>query len=86
MSLSVIVEFLKAPPFNKRISQIDLDEQTPLQWIQLLSDILTTLNEEERIDVRVESREQTAFRISDFLTRTLNYKKKMEAFVYALFL
>ena len=74
MSLSEIAEYLKAPPFNLKVNLVTLDEQTPKEWLQLLGDILTTLNEQPRIDLRDETLEETAARLREFLVRTLNYK------------
>ena len=81
MSLSEIADFLKAPPFNRKVNQVTLDEQSPQEWLQLLSDVLTTLKDTDRVDLRDETPDQTAFRISDFMTRILNYKPTVGVFV-----
>jgi hypothetical protein len=82
MSLSKIVELLKGPPFERKVTQVTLDEQTPQAWMQLISDIVTTLADEPRIDVRDETPDTTSFRLVDFLTRTLNYQQRLSPFAH----
>ncbi|KAH7827917.1 putative Intraflagellar transport protein 81-like protein [Monocercomonoides exilis] len=77
MSLAQICENLKAPPFNRKVSQVQLSKQTHTEWLQLMSDICTTLNDEPSIDIRDELLPDTIARLVDFIVRILNYKSSM---------
>ena len=80
--LDEIAEYLRAPPFNMKVNLVTLDEQTPQAWLQLLSNVLTTLNEEPAIDLRDEPIDQTAFRLSDFLAKILLYRDAGKPFAH----
>ena len=80
--LNEIAEYLRAPPFNMKVNLVTLDEQTPQAWLQLLSNVLATLNEAPPTDLRDESLDQTAFRLADFLAKILLYKEAGKPFVH----
>ncbi|KAA6400009.1 MAG: putative Intraflagellar transport protein 81 [Streblomastix strix] len=76
MSLSAIAEQLKKPPFNRRVTQVELDEKSPQEWMRLVNEIAASLSPDHDVDIRVEDIQDTSFRLATFLTRTLAYKPK----------
>jgi len=59
---------LREPPFNQDLSMVALDEKTPIELLQLLTDVLTQLDDRHKLDVRDEDEEARGKRITDFLT------------------
>jgi hypothetical protein len=74
MTLAEVVDYLKRPPFSMRLTQVTLDEKTPIQLLQLLNDVMAKLSLDMDMDIRNEQLEQTSFRMVEFLSRVLTYK------------
>ncbi|GFR67031.1 intraflagellar transport protein 81-like protein [Elysia marginata] len=77
MSLSeqmkFIVQELNKEPFNKSYNLISFDSLEPLQLLQVLNDVLATIDPKQKVDIREEAADQTAVRLLQFL-RVLKYK------------
>ena len=65
--LQFIVGRLAEDPFNLNIRAVDLDEKTPEEHLQLLNDVLASLNSDLKADVRVPPREDVLEQMIHFL-------------------
>jgi hypothetical protein len=66
--VSKIVEVLKKPPFNKRLSLVTFDQQTDQELLGLLNDVLVYLDEKQHsVDLAEETEERRGQRIAQFL-------------------
>lgn len=68
-----IVTQLNKEPFNKSYNLISFDALEPLQLLQVLNDVLSTIDPKQKIDLREETPDQTAVRVFQLL-RVLKYK------------
>ena len=75
--LRYIVEALNREPFKKSYTVITFDSLDPLNLLQLVNDVLSEIDPDQRIDLREEPPEQTAIRMLSVL-RLLNYKPKTD--------
>eukprot|EP00750_Incisomonas_marina_P012061 INCI16531.1.p1 GENE.INCI16531.1~~INCI16531.1.p1 ORF type:complete len:687 (-),score=183.82 INCI16531.1:144-2204(-) len=87
MLVSKIVDILKRPPFNKRLSLVTFDQQTSSELIALLNDVLVYLDEKQHsVDLLEETEERRGQRIAQFLNimKYPNMGKDMENFMKGL--
>jgi len=87
MLVSKIVEVLKRPPFNKRLSLVTFDQQSPMELLGLLNDVLVYLDEKQhKVDLEEESEERRGQRIAQFLNlmKYPNMGKDVENFKQGL--
>ena len=59
---------------SRSLSLVDFDELSPVQLLQVLSDVFGTLSPQAAVNFSQESQEMGAARLAEFLTRTLGYK------------
>ncbi|KAK2949418.1 putative Intraflagellar transport protein 81 like protein [Blattamonas nauphoetae] len=78
MNLSKIASRLNEPPFNRRISPVELDGQTDEQWLQLLVDICSVLGPEHKQDFHGGSEDDNVSAVAEFLLQTLAYKPDVD--------
>lgn len=85
--VSKIVDLLKKPPFNKRLSLVTFDQQTPNDLVRLLNDVLVYLDDKQHdVDVGEETEERRGQRIAQFLN-LMKYPSmgpNLEAFMQGL--
>lgn len=67
-------------------SLVSFDEKSPVELLQLLSDVFSLLSPVHKRDVRDETPEQTVFRLMDFLLRILYFKVTIDMCVFNLLL
>jgi intraflagellar transport protein 81 len=66
--VSKIVEGLKKPPFNKRLSLVTFDQHTPAELLALLNSVLVYLDDKQHtVDLLEETEERRGQRIAQFL-------------------
>ncbi|UMM41688.1 hypothetical protein L5515_017840 [Caenorhabditis briggsae] len=70
---SFIMHFLNDEPFNLNLSTLQFDSMQPQQLLQLLSNVLCWIFDQERIDIKREAAEETAIRVLNSL-RILRYR------------
>ena len=80
--LAFVVEKLNAPPFEMHLSLVAFDEKSNLELMEIMTKVLSQLGPEHDANVREETVEQTADRISDVLFRILNYKQPLPPHVF----
>ena len=69
MMVSRIVEALKRPPFNKRLSLVTFDQQSATELVKLLNDVLVYLDEKQHaVDLIEETEERRGQRMAQFLS------------------
>jgi intraflagellar transport protein 81 len=69
MLVSKIVETLKKPPFNKRLSLVTFDQLSASELVGLLNDVLIYLDEKQHsVDLLEEDEERRGQRIAQFLS------------------
>ena len=71
--LKYIVETLNQPPFSKRLTLIAFDSLEPAVLLQVLNDVLAEVSPDDRMDLREEAPDQTAYRMLTLL-HLLKYK------------
>lgn len=69
-----IVERLNEPPFNMKLTRVAFDEKSPFELLEIVNAIMAQLSTEHQIDLRDETPDGTANRMTDFL-RILNFKQ-----------
>ncbi|KHN72838.1 Intraflagellar transport protein 81 -like protein [Toxocara canis] len=72
-ALKTIVDGLNAEPFNMNLNLISFDSMSSGRLIQVLSDVIGWIENDETIDIREEAPDQTALRIFNSL-RILKYR------------
>ena len=72
-----IVERLNEPPFNMRLTLVAFDEKSPFELLEIVNAIMAQLSTEHQIDLRDETPDATANRMTEFL-RILNFKQQMD--------
>eukprot|EP01136_Pigoraptor_vietnamica_P035750 Opistho-1_new@101407 len=74
-----IIEQLNSPPFSRKFTLVTFDElgRNGLQLLQLLNDVFAELSPLQKVNLRDELPEQTAFRMLEFL-RVLKYQPKRD--------
>ena len=68
-----IIQSLNKPPFNYNYNVINFDSLTPIELLQVLSDVLQQISDQPKLDIRLEDSEQTMARIFNLL-HILRYK------------
>lgn len=72
--MRTICEGLNAEPFNRNLTMVKLDTQTPEKLLQTLSDVIGWIQGlPEEIDIRSEMPEETVIRLMNAL-RVLKYQ------------
>ena len=69
-----IVDRLNEPPFNMKLTRVAFDEKSPFELLEIVNAIMAQLSTEHQIDLRDETPDGTANRMTDFL-RILNFKQ-----------
>jgi hypothetical protein len=72
-----IVERLNEPPFNMRLTLVAFDEKSPFELLEIVNAIMAVLSTEHQIDLRDETPDATANRMTDFL-KVLNFKNPLD--------
>ncbi|XP_065175590.1 intraflagellar transport protein 81 homolog [Sycon ciliatum] len=71
--MKFIVENLNKKPFSKKFNLISFDALEPLQLLQVLNDVISEIDPQQKVDLRDEPPEDTAVRMFSIL-RLLKYK------------
>uniref|UniRef100_A0A0N5CI09 Intraflagellar transport protein 81 homolog n=1 Tax=Strongyloides papillosus TaxID=174720 RepID=A0A0N5CI09_STREA len=71
--IRTLVNYLNNPPFSKNLNLITLDSLRNDKLLQLLSDVLQWITNNNFVDIRSESAEETALRIFNIL-RLIRFK------------
>ena len=69
-----IVDRLNEPPFNMRLTLVAFDEKSPFELLEIVNAIMAQLSTEHQIDLRDETPDSTANRMTDYL-KVLNFKQ-----------
>jgi len=72
-----IVDRLNEPPFNMRLTLVAFDEKSPFELLEIVNAIMAQLSTEHQIDLRDETPDSTANRMTDFL-KVLNFKQQLD--------
>jgi len=72
-----IVDRLNEPPFGMRLTRVAFDEKSPFELLEIVNAIMAQLSSEHQIDLRDETPDATANRMTEFL-RILNFKQQMD--------
>ncbi len=75
--IRMIVSALNNPPFVMNLTLVSFDEKSPLELLELLNTILATFDDKHKVDIRKETQEQTAGRITEFL-KVLDFPGEMD--------
>ena len=70
-----IVDRLNEPPFTMRLTLVAFDEKSPFELLEIVNAIMAQLSTEHQIDLRDETPDSTANRMTDFL-KVLNFKQQ----------
>ena len=71
--IKAIVSYLKQPPFSRTDSLVSFSRLSPLELLQLVNDIFSSLDAKQQRDLRDEPSDVTTHRMIDFLITTLKY-------------
>jgi len=80
LDIQAIVEHLRAPPFNRSEGLVDFSKKSPLELLQVVSDVFALIDDNHRKDVREEAakgKEELTTRMMQFIT-VLGYKTAIE--------
>ena len=72
-----IVDRLNEPPFGMRLTLVAFDEKSPLELLEIVNAIMAQLSTDHQIDLRDETPDATANRMTDFL-KVLNFKQTLD--------
>ena len=87
LMVSKIVELLKRPPFNKKLSLVTFDQLSVQGRTEILNDVLVYLDEKQhKVDLTEETDERRGQRIAQFLNlmKYPNMGKDLESFMKAI--
>lgn len=75
MSVAIkdIVDYLRGPPFHRSEGLVDVSKKSPLELLQLVSDVFAHIDDRQKKDVRDEQKEAMTARMLEFVT-VLGYK------------
>ncbi|XP_014256681.1 intraflagellar transport protein 81 homolog [Cimex lectularius] len=71
-TIKQIIAQLNKPPFNKNYNLISFDSLSPEQLLQVLNDVLSLIDENNKVDIKGEEPEETTIRMLSML-RILKY-------------
>jgi intraflagellar transport protein 81 len=72
-----VVDRLNEPPFNMRLTLVAFDEKSPFELLEIVNAIMAQLSTDHQIDLRDETPDSTANRMTDFL-KVLNFKQQLD--------
>jgi len=72
-----IVDRLNEPPFGMRLTLVAFDEKSPFELLEIVNAIMAQLSTDHQIDLRDETPDATANRMTDFL-KVLNFKQTLD--------
>ena len=79
--LKYLVECLNRPPFSKKFTLFSFDSLEPGVLLQVVNDVLSEISPDDKMDLREEAPDQTAYRMLSLL-HVLKYKPEVEPSVF----
>ena len=76
-----IVDRLNEPPFNMRLTLVAFDEKSPFELLEIVNAIMAQLSTDHQVDLRDETPDATANRMTDFL-KVLNFKQTLDKQIF----
>jgi len=73
LEIKDVVELLRGPPFNRTEGLVEFSKKSPLELLQVVSDVFGQIDDRQKKDVRDETKEAMTARMLEFVN-VLGYK------------
>jgi len=72
-----IVEHLRAAPFNRSEGLVDFSKKSPLELLQVVTDVFALIDDRQKKDLRDETKDDMTARMLQFIT-VLGYRTAVD--------